>query len=749
MATNLVIVESPSKCSSIKSYLGDDWTVMASYGHVRRLIPKKNSVDPDNNFEMKFEIIKNKFKGKDPINAILKAAEKADIIWLASDPDREGEAIAYHVQNILRENGITKPVNRITFNEISKTAVQTAVKNPRNINMSLVEAQKARQALDFLVGFNLSPLLWSKVCSETSAGRVQSPALRLIDDRETEIKTFNPEEYWSIDLLTHADNISFKAKLIKYDDVSIKQYDIASEAKANEIKNALIGKPVNVTSIVKKKTHRKPPTPFTTSTLQQEAFRKLGYSSSRTMKIAQSLYETTVNGKGLITYMRTDSVALADDAIKAIRGFITDNLSSDYLPKEAVIYKSKSKNAQEAHEAIRPVDVSLTPVKLENQGYKQEFINLYKLIWYRTVASQMTNAIFDNTSVEITVDKGVFRTNGNVLVFDGFKAIYTDSRFVNRLEFDDSTGNEDKSDENKSLPNLSVGQVLPNDDILTEQHFTKPPPRFNEASLVKTLEEYGIGRPSTYATIISTLENRKYVTIEQRRFSSSDKGHLVNEYLKKHFSQYVDYDFTAAMEDKLDEIANGNLDRKSVLADFWKAFNFAVQTQKASGNNGRGVIEKLDETCPECNEHKLVIKLSKYGRFIACENYPKCKYFSTPNRDSDMDTEQKYKPEVLDKQCPECGKNLVKRMSKNGREFVGCTGYPSCTYIEGRVAPKDTGRQCPQCKRNNLVERKTKFGNMIACGGYPRCKYIDKSQSKKTTNNKTRSKTSNEDGLPY
>ena len=713
MAKNLVIVESPSKCKSIQTHLNDgsddNWIVVASFGHVRTLVRKNGSVDVNNNFKMKFETIKNKHNGKDPINEIIKLSKKSDKIWLASDPDREGEAIAYHVQHILKESNITKPIVRITFNEITKRAIKEAIKHPRSINMSLVEAQMARQSLDYLVGFNLSPLLWKKIGSGTSAGRVQSPALRLIDDRDSEINKFEPTEFWSITLLTQSDSINFRAKLINYDDVQIKQFDIPNGKRANELLENMSGKEAKVTSIKRKTVNRKPNPPFTTSTLQQEAARKLGFSGSRTMKAAQVLYETVPSfGKGLITYMRTDSVALSSESIESMREYLIAHYGKDILPNKPIVYTSKSKNAQEAHEAIRPTNVNITPDDLKDK-VSDDLYKLYKLIWSRTLASQMNNAVFDSTSVDISVEKGTFRATGSVLVSMGYLSVYEDSK-------DEDNEKEDSS----KLPNLTEGQILPNDDILAEQHYTKPPPKFNDASLVKILEEYGIGRPSTYASIITTLKERGYVNNENKRFSSTDIGHAVNEYLKSNFPEYVDYGFTSDMENKLDEIANGNLDKLSVLQSFWKDFSSLVKQQKDSKDGKRGVLETLDETCPECNKGKLVVKLARYGKFITCECYPDCKY----NRKIEN---EKNKPVILDdKLCPECNSPLVKRKNKKGQEFIGCSKYPECTYIEGRKPPVDTGRLCPICKQNNLVERTTKFGKMISCGGFPNCRYIEK-----------------------
>lgn len=737
MAKNLVIVESPSKCKSIQNYLGEGWKVLASFGHVRTLIPKNGSVDPNDNFNMKFETIKKQYKTKDPIKEIITEAKKADTIWLASDPDREGEAIAYHVKFLLNENGIDKPTHRITFNEITKSAVLDAIKNPRNISMSLVDAQKARQSLDYLVGYNLSPLLWKKVGPSTSAGRVQSPALDLIDKRDAEIKEFKSEEYWSVYLLSHDDKINFKAKLFSYDDIQIKQYDIPNETKANELKNKMSGKEVIVVSASNKTTKRKPQPPFTTSTLQQEGIRKLGFSSSKVMKVAQTLYETIpLFGKGLITYMRTDSVALSNDAIVMIRDYLQKSYDPSYMPPAPIHYVSKSKNAQEAHEAIRPVDISITPDALKEK-VDDDLYKLYKLIWTRTLASQMECAKYDTTTYTFKVYKGLFRVTGNVLLFSGFLSVYED----------DESDNKEKEEDNQ-LPKLNIDQHLPNDDIALEQHFTKPPAKYNEASLVKTLEEYGIGRPSTYATIISTLKDRGYVDVENKKFNTSDKGHLVNKYLQDNFKQYIDYGFTANMEDKLDEIANGKLDRKSVLHDFWSEFYPAVEEQKKADIGGRGVLEQLDEICPDCKENHLVVKLSKYGKFIACEGYPKCKYFRKIEQDKPV-------AEVIEnKKCPECGSSLVKRKNRKGQYFIACSAFPECKYIEGRKPVKDTGRLCPKCKKNNLVERTTKFGTMVACSGYPKCKFIENNKSKKTsqkrTNENDQSNTvNNVDGIPY
>jgi DNA topoisomerase-1 len=627
MASNLLIVESPAKAVTLKKYLGKDFEILATYGHVRDLIPKSGAIDTEHDFAMQYETIARNSKH---VDAIAKAAAQADHIYLAPDPDREGEAIAWHVAELLKSkrNLKKKSMQRVVFYEITQSAVREAVANPREISIPLVNAQQARRALDYLVGFNLSPLLWRKVRPGLSAGRVQSPALRLIVERELEIEAFRSREYWTVHLDSQKNSQPFTAKLFQYQGKKLEQLDISSEAEYKKIfDNINAAKlPPRVVRVEKKAKQRHAAAPFTTSTLQQEAARKLGLSTDRTMRIAQQLYEgIDIGGQtvGLITYMRTDSVTLAQEAQQEIRNYITAQFASDYLPKTAPVYKSKAKNAQEAHEAIRPTSITRIPESVQTYLTIDQ-ARLYEIIWKRTLASQMAPARFDTVSLDIRLggDDTLFRASGQTLVFPGFIAVYQEST-------DDS-----EEEENKKLPPLENGETIPLDKLYGEQHFTQPPPRFSEASLVKTLEEHGIGRPSTYASIISTLQAREYAILDKKRFKPTDVGRVVTRFLTEHFTRYVDYGFTAQMEDELDEISDGKRDWIPVLNDFWHPFVALIQDKK---NIERKDVtqELIDEACPKCGK-PLATRLGKRGNFIGCTAYPECDY--TRNLTTEADT---------------------------------------------------------------------------------------------------------------
>jgi DNA topoisomerase-1 len=623
--SKLLIVESPSKAKTLKKYLGNDFEVLASYGHVRDLIPKNGAVDPDNQFAMKYGIIE---RNKKHVDAIAKAVKIADSIYLATDPDREGEAISWHIAEILAEKNLIKNklLKRVEFNQITKTAVQYAIDHPRDIAMDLVNAQQARRALDYLVGFNLSPLLWKKIRRGLSAGRVQSPALRLIVERELEIEAFQSQEYWSIHLDALKHHHSFSAKLIQLNGEKVEQFTVINHGQQADIVGKLLlasaGK-TTVSRVEKKQRKRSPAPPFTTSTLQQEAVRKLGFTTSRAMRIAQQLYEGIDVGSGtvgLITYMRTDSLSLANEAIAQIREHVKKHFDADYLPKTPIVYKTKAKNAQEAHEAVRPTDISRTPTAVR-QYLNDEQFKLYEMIWKRTLACQMTPAVFDAVSVDLSVgsEANLFRASGQTLIFPGFIAVYKEG-----------TDNADDDDAEAKLPRLETGEVLDVDKIYGDQHFTEPPPRYGEASLVKTLEEYGIGRPSTYASIISTLQDREYVLLDKKRFTPTDVGRVVNKFLTEHFTKYVDYDFTAKLETALDNVAEGTQEWIPLMDEFWQGFNHQV-TSKA--NVDRPGNELIDEMCPKCGK-QLQKQLSRYGTFIGCTGYndePKCDYKRSAN----------------------------------------------------------------------------------------------------------------------
>lgn len=712
MAKNLVIVESPAKAKTIKKYLGKDYEVLASYGHVRDLLPKEGAVDPAHDFAMKYQLIE---KNEKHVDAIARALKKADALYLATDPDREGEAISWHLYEILKDRGLlkNKEVGRVAFNEITKRAVNDAVAHPRELSSDLVDAQLARRALDFLVGFNLSPLLWKKIRRGLSAGRVQSPALRLIVERELEIENFKPREYWTIEADLEAKKQAFAAKLITLKGKKLTQFSINNEKKASDAERALndaaMGK-LLVVKVEKKKRKRNPTAPFTTSTLQQEASRKLGFTAKKTMSVAQQLYEgIDIGGEtvGLITYMRTDSVSLAQEAIEEIRGYISNRFGPESLPKEPRIFKTKSKNAQEAHEAIRPTSVQHEPATIKSHLSKDQS-RLYELIWKRTVACQMIHATMDTVAIDLQAGEGnIFRATGSTLVSPGFMAVYQESR-------DESKPADDKD---RLLPPLKEGDEVKLLKLLTEQHFTEPPPRYSEASLVKALEEFGIGRPSTYASIISTLQSREYVTMDKKRFIPTDVGRIVNKFLTEHFTQYVDYDFTAHLEDDLDAISRGEKEWVPTIRSFWKPFKALVEDKDKNVDRKDVTHEKIDEKCPKCGGD-LSIRLGRRGRFIGCDNYPECDY--TRNVGEDANAE----PEVIeDRKCPECGSDLIIRHGRYGK-FIGCSGYPDCRYIEPLEKPEDTGVQCPECKQGNMLKRKSRNGKIFfSCERYPDCKY--------------------------
>ncbi len=617
MASNLLIVESPAKAVTLKKYLGKDFEVLATYGHVRDLLPKSGAIDTEHDFAMQYEVIARNSKH---VDAIAKAAAQAEHIYLAPDPDREGEAIAWHVAELLKSkrNIKNKPMQRVVFYEITQSAVREAVANPREISIPLVNAQQARRALDYLVGFNLSPLLWRKIRPGLSAGRVQSPALRLIVERELEIEAFRSQEYWTVHLDSQKSGQPFTAKLFQYQGKKLDQLSIASEAEYQKIfdKVSAAKLPPRVVRVEKKAKQRHAAAPFTTSTLQQEAARKLGMSTDRTMRIAQQLYEgVDIGGQavGLISYMRTDSVTLAQEALREIRDYVTAQFAPDYLPKAALVYKSKAKNAQEAHEAIRPTSIARTPDTMR-EFLAPDQARLYEMIWKRTLACQMAPARFDTVSLDIRLggDDTLFRASGQTLVFPGFIAVYPES-------VDDS-----EEEESKKLPRLEEGDTVALERLYGEQHFTQPPPRFSEASLVKTLEEHGIGRPSTYASIISTLQAREYAMLDKKRFKPTDVGRVVIRFLTEHFTRYVDYGFTAQMEDELDEISDGKRDWIPVLNDFWHPFAALIEDKK---NIERKDVtqELIDEDCPKCGK-PLSMRLGKRGNFIGCTAYPECDY---------------------------------------------------------------------------------------------------------------------------
>ena len=614
MSKNLVIVESPAKAKTISKYLGEGFDVMASYGHVRDLVPKVGAVDPDNHFAMKYQLIERNEKH---VNAIVRALKKAEALYLATDPDREGEAISWHLVELLREKNALngKPVHRVVFHEITKDAVQEAIAHPRDISSDLVSAQQARRALDYLVGFNLSPLLWKKVQRGLSAGRVQSPALRLIVERELEIEAFKAREYWTIEADLSKDEQPFLSRLVSYGGEKVEQFSFEDEAQAREVEKTVLdaadGK-LSTVSVNKRQRKRNPAAPFITSTLQQEASRKLGFNTQRTMRVAQRLYEgIELPGEGnvgLISYMRTDSVTLAGVAVEEIREVIAERYGERNLPDAPRAFKTKSKNAQEAHEAIRPTSAARTPEALKAALDDDQF-RLYSLIWKRTVACQMVPAVFDTVAIDMAAgpeaDGHRFRANGSVLVEPGFMAVYKEGQ-------DDVAADDDND---RLLPDINEGDIITLDKLRPEQHFTEPPPRFTEASLVKTLEEFGIGRPSTYASIIATLKNREYVEMDGKRFIPTDIGRIVNGFLTDHFTQYVDYDFTARLEDDLDAVSLGEKEWVPLLDDFWGPFKELCESKEESVTREQVAQARELGTDPKTGK-PVTVRMGRYGPFV-------------------------------------------------------------------------------------------------------------------------------------
>ena len=634
MARNLLVVESPAKARTIKKYLGSDYEVLASYGHVRDLIPKDGAVEPENGFLMHYEPISRNAKH---VNALSRAMKKAKALYLATDPDREGEAISWHVAELLRDANVldSKSVHRVVFHEITKRAIHEAIAHPREISTSLVNAQQARRALDYLVGFNLSPLLWKKIRRGLSAGRVQSPALRMIVEREDEIERFEKREYWTIEADLESSGIGFAAKLVRLEGEKIEQFSITDEAHATRARDRLAGLSASspatafpadvqgqpegagalcVHSVEKKQRRRNPAAPFITSTLQQEAARKLGFTASRTMRVAQQLYEGVDTGDdavGLITYMRTDSTTLAADAVAELREYIASTFGAGNVPREARIFRTRAKNAQEAHEAIRPTSVARTPESLA-KVLASDQARLYELIWKRTVACQMRHATIDTVAVEFTcgaeprpdapVPDDLLRATGSSVAVPGFLAVYEEG-------LDDK-----KAEKERRIPPLEKGAAIKLKVLRPEQHFTEPPPRYSEATLIRVLEDYGIGRPSTYASIISTLQQREYAELENRRFRPTDVGRLVNAFLTEHFADYVDYDFTARLEDDLDAVSRGEREWVPLLEQFWKPFHHKVSEKEASVTRTEASQTRVLGTDPESG-HPVSVRVGRYGPY--------------------------------------------------------------------------------------------------------------------------------------
>jgi DNA topoisomerase-1 len=722
MAKTLVVVESPAKAKTIEKYLGADYAVRASYGHIRDLPKSDLGVDVDDDFQVTYEVPED---SKKHVAALKKALKQAEDLVLATDYDREGEAIAYHVASLL---GVEPDrAKRVTFTEITRDAILEAFRHPREVDRQLVDAQEARRVLDRLVGYKISPILWRRVRPGLSAGRVQSVAVRLIVEREREIRAFRPVEYWSVDVrLTpqEGEEQPFVARLSRIPQGKLaaspdkKGILLSAEAEAAGHVERLTAASYRVENVERKERKRSPAPPFTTSTLQQEAARKLGFGARRTMSIAQRLYEgVDLPGEGtvgLITYMRTDSVNLAESAVREIAEVVRGEFGERYAIEKPRRYKTRARNAQEAHEAIRPTSVFRSPERLAS-ALDRDQLRLYTMIWQRTVATQMADARFNQVGVDVeaTADGGAYglRATGQTLVFDGFIRVYTEGR--------DEGPDEDAE---SSLPDLTPEQLLRMLEVLPEQHFTQPPPRYTEASLVKTLEELGIGRPSTYASIISTIQDRGYVRLEDRRFFPEDVAEVVTDKLVEHFADVVDVGFTARMEEELDEIAEGDTHRAAVLREFWVPFSEDLERAEEKFER---YVEDLDEDCPRCIEEgrhppgRLQIRLGRYGRFIGCSRFAEedggCRYIRNLNG------EERPEPETLDETCPECGRPLQRKVGRYG-PFVGCSGYPECRYVK-KDPPKRLEITCPQCGQGEIVEKRTRFGLFYGCDRYPECDF--------------------------
>lgn len=698
MGKSLIIVESPAKVKTIKKFLGSDYIVEASVGHVRDLPSRSLGVDEANNFAPQYEIIENK---KGVVNGLRKAASQADVVYLAPDPDREGEAIAWHVAELIKDRA--REIRRIQFNEITERAVKEAIAHPRNLDINLFDAQQARRVLDRLVGYKISPLLWKTIKRGISAGRVQSVALRFIVEREEERERFKPEEYWPFHVFLKAGEPPvFKAELIK---ITGRKAALTNAGQARSFQDSIAGKPFVVDSVEEKERSRAPAAPFITSTLQQAANQRHGFSAKRVMQIAQKLYEGVELGPqgltALITYMRTDSTRIADEARAAARKFIEKDFGARYLPPKPRIYKARG-SAQDAHEAIRPVDPSLTPEMIK-QYLPPEQYNLYRLIWARFMASQMASARFHDTTALISCGDSLWRARGERILFDGFLRVMQ--------------AQEDLT----VLPPLEKGQILGLEKLEGEQKFTQPPARYSEATLVKELEEKGIGRPSTYAAIIATLQDREYVRLVEKRLVPTDLGRVVCRQLVEHFKTLMDVGFTAQMEANLDRVAEGNENWVELLGGFAADFNPALES---ASRNMQSVKKGIDTglTCPDCGR-PLLIKFGKAGDFLACSGYPDCRYTSNFSRNSEGGVEAVKREEaqlpVVGK-CPQCGKDLVVRQSHTGSRFIACTGYPDCKY----AAPFSTGVKCPACGKGSIVEKSSKRGKIFyGCDTFPACQY--------------------------
>ena len=706
--TNLVIMESPPKANTVKSYLGSTYKVVACKGHVRDLPKSTLGIDVDNNFDAHYINIRGK---GDLIKELKKEVKNADRVFLATDPDREGEAIAWHLSVALQIP--EKKIKRVTFNEITKNAVKEAIKHPRDIDMDVVNAQQTRRILDRIVGYKLSPFLWKAVKSGLSAGRVQSVATKIIVDRENEIRAFVPKEYWTVEaILSTADGKEFETKYWGKADSEIKA-DLFTEADAMQIYNAVNGKPFRVTEIKKGKKVKNPAPPFTTSTLQQEASRKLNFQSARTMRVAQELYEGINLGsefggtQGLITYMRTDSLRISDEARDAAKEFITEKYGREYYPETPRVYKSKA-GAQDAHEAIRPSDIKLEPARIKKLLTSDQY-RLYKLIWDRFIASQMESAELATVQTDFNCEGYIFRTNGYTVKFHGYMALYEEST-------DEGTKGEEK---NTRLPGISENELLKSVSVTPNQHFTEPPARYTEASLVKFLEEKGIGRPSTYTPIMSIINARGYVKREGKSLVPTPLGDITTKLMCENFPDIVDYKFTASMEDQLDEIENGENTMLKVLDDFYEGF--AEELKKAQANVAEHDIElpveETDIICEHCGR-KMIVKNGRFGKFAACPNYPNCKNTKPLAKTGEGLVEKK--PEIAEEKCEICGSDMILRTGRYG-SFYACSKYPECKFTKQKV--RSLGVPCPKCGSDIVTKHGRNKSVFYSCSRYPECDF--------------------------
>jgi DNA topoisomerase-1 len=696
---NLVIVESPTKAKTISKFLGNDYTVESSYGHIRDLPKSTMGVDVEHEFEPKYVIPQ---KARARVKVLKDLAKKSEMVYFATDEDREGEAISWHLAELL--DVPTKKVQRIVFHEVTKSAVQEALESPRPIDQNLVNAQQARRILDRLVGYELSPFLWKKVYKGLSAGRVQSVAVRLVVEREREIQAFKAQEYWTIEgqFSKQNDHAVFPAKLVAVDGKTLKKFDLGNKTAADEVLSRLKGAPVTVASVQKKAVTKNPPPPFTTSTLQQVANRKLGFSAKQTMMLAQQLYEGVSIGDegsvGLITYMRTDAVNLSQKFLEDAASALVKLFGASYRIAEPRRYKKVSKLAQEAHEAIRPTEALRDPASvqpyLDSRQYK-----LYELIWNRALATQMPQAQLDATTIDLQAgDRDTFRATGSLIRFDGYLKLYRDAVKEN------------------FLPDLAQGDAIDVHDLQGLQHFTEPPPRYSDASLVKALEEDGIGRPSTYAPTLSTIQERGYVEKEDGRFKPVDVGLLVNDLLVKHFPEIVDFKFTAHMEDELDEIASGKREWVPIVRSFYQPFKEHLMTKDEEVKKSDVLKDTTDEVCEKCGK-PMAVKMSRFGKFLGCTGYPECRNLKQLDANG-----APAEPEKTDEKCALCGKPMVIKQGRYGK-FLGCSDYPTCKGIKN--IEKSTGVKCPACGKGDIVERRSRRGKMFyACNQYPECKQV-------------------------